>query len=412
MNPTMTPAMTPVATVAATVAATPATTGSVTDYVDQLANASGLPAVPSGTYAPGYDSGAATATAPTPYASAPTPYASAATASTPTPYVATTTPAGNGTSKPTPYAATPTPTPTAAAAKMATLGDVDPNGYIRLALSSLHGNQPSSVLNYTNLAINMQTQMGNFGAVAMLQASNQYVQAIVNPLLNNFGIPDNSLSQAAQYWLVGTILVLLMKANGVDAARHPQPQIQAALGALNTSPPNIQAAITAVSQAVDANTAAGNVAVVGYLQSILKTLNNYKSVSLQRMPLTPWQLSLADFPQLLIVLDGKTSPADYSLWWGGSNTSGWVNSGGAGGAGGGDATLSAWGSYMSHSGRGAGTGSSGSNLSLPDPIQKFLYSRTVLDGAINDMVNYLANKGGYDDLIVKMQGAQRDLNAV
>jgi len=407
--------MTPVATVAATpavtVAATPATAGSVTDYVDQLANASGLPAVPSGTYAPGYDSGAAAATAPTPYASAPTPYATT-TATTTTPYAATTTlPAG--TSTPTPYAsATVAPTPTAAAAKMATLGHVDPNGYIRLALSSLHGNQPSSVLNYTNLAINMQTQMGNFGAVAMLQASNQYVQAIVNPLLNNFGIPDNSLSQAAQYWLVGTILVLLMKANGVDAARHPQPQIQAALGALNTSPPNIQAAITAVSQAVDANTAAGNVAVVGYLQSILKTLNNYKSVSLQRMPLTPWQLSLADFPRLLIVLDGKTSPADYSLWWGGSNTSGWVNSGGVGGAGGGDATLSAWGSYMSHSGRGAGTGSSGSNLSLPDPIQKFLYSRTVLDGAINDMVNYLANKGGYDDLIVKMQGAQRDLNAV
>lgn len=311
---------------------------------------------------------------------------------------------------------------------MATFFTVDPNGYIRLALSSLDGStgQPASAMNYTNLAINMQTQLGNYGAVAMLQASNQYVQAMVNPLLNNFGIPNSALERASVQWLVGTLLVLLMKANGADAQGHAQPDIQQSLVALNASPPDIRGASAAVNRAVNANVASGNVQAVSLLQTIQKTLINYSNPVLQQMPLTPLQLVLADYPQLLIRLNGMSSPQDYSEFWGVSRgqsgqgpAAGPGSNGGSRGQAGGSYTYSGHGSYGSNwyngaggHGMGQGHGQGQALLNVPDPVQQFLFSRTALDGAINDMVNYLSGQGNYAPLITKMQQAQKDLNAM
>lgn len=297
---------------------------------------------------------------------------------------------------------------TPAAAKTVSLDSVDPNGYIRLALSSLHSGQTSSALNYINLAINVQTQKGNYASVALLQAAVLYTQAMMNPLLNNFDIPASKLSNAVSYMLVGTILITLCMVNQTSSDIYKN--IQQALLSLNSSIPKITSAIAYVNKARNDQLNRGNVNVIRKLEDVLKVLNNYNKPEMKRLPLTPLQLSLMDFPDILMLLDGKTSIQDYSMLWGKNSldtkyNNDWRDNSKTHVYG------SAWGGKDNKDGTDDDEGG-GDSTAVPDVIQKFLYSRAMLDAAMNDMVDYLTVNQGYNELIQDIQHAKNDMNLI
>jgi hypothetical protein len=325
----------------------------------------------------------------------------------------------------TPFVTT-TPTPTSAAKSAATLDGVDPNGYIRLALSALHSDQTSSALNYIHLATNVQTQRGNYAAVALLKAAELYTQAIMNPLLNNFDVPAAKLSDAVNYLLVGTILAVLCIANGTSSAVYKN--IQQALVALNAPTPNIATAIASVNKSLNEQMSRGNTDIMQKLEDVLKVLNNYDKPELKRLPLTPLQLSLMDFPQILILLDGNVSAQHYSMLWGKNSldtktTDNWSDTNttndykkyrGNGQTGGSTWTSSTndTNNTLSKNRSSDSSSDSSDSTAVPDVIQKFLYSRAMLDAAMNDMVNYLTVNQGYNDLVKDIRHAQKDMNLI
>ena len=288
------------------------------------------------------------------------------------------------------------PTPTVNISR--DINSVDTNGYICQAIQALTQNHSTSAMNYTNLAINIQSSAGNGIGVAMLQAANLYIQAILNPLLNNFGIPDQNLTSAAIYYLVGTILCLLFLKNPVDLQGSTHPNIQAALLALNTNPLNTSQAITNLQAAITANAAIPS--RVQILKQILGVVQNYNLPSLKNLPLTPLQMSLTDFPMFIFNADGYpmqySSVNNYSSWWNSIN--------------------------IAHRDRHDkwSVGEQPTNdiintdnvNNLPDPIQQYLVSRTVLNAAMNDMINYLNTKTDYQPLIANIQKIQNNMNTI
>ena len=292
------------------------------------------------------------------------------------------------------------PTPTVNISR--DINSVDTNGYICQAIQALTQNHSTSAMNYTNLAINIQSSAGNGVGVAMLQAANLYIQAILNPLLNNFGIPDQNLTSAAIYYLVGTILCLLFLNNPVDLQGSTHPNIQSALKALNSNPPNLSQASNSLQAAITANAAIPS--RVQILKQILGVVQNYNLPSLKNLPLTPLQMSLTDFPMFIFNADGYpmqySSVNNYSSWWNSINIahrdrhSKWVNQ--------------PWGNQ-------GGTNQQQTNDNpdnLPDPIQQYLVARTVLNAAMNDMTNYLNTKTDYQPLIANIQKIQNNMNTI
>ena len=276
------------------------------------------------------------------------------------------------------------------------IGAIDLNGYIRLAIHSMVNNQHASAMNFTNLATNVQTSSGNGVGVAMLGAANQYIQAIMNPLLNNFDVPSENLSSIAIYFLVGTILCLSYMKNGLSLKGVYDPNIQNSLLALNTSPPNITNATKSLNNAINAATVANNTQVVNMLQQILAVVENYTSSSVKNLPLTPLQLCLTDFPLVLIFLDGYpmkfSSVNNYSLLWGGLQNQDQIKNQG----------------QIQNQGQGQG----GVENDIQDPVQEYLVSRAVLNGAMNDLVNYLSTKNDYQKLISNIQQIQNSMNTI
>jgi hypothetical protein len=258
-------------------------------------------------------------------------------------------------------------------------------------------------MNYVNLAMNIQSNTGNGVGVAMLQAANLYIQAILNPLLNNFGIPDQNLSSAAVYYLVGTILCLLFLNNPVDLQGGTHPNIQTALRALNSSPPNISQASNSLQAEITANS--GIPSRVQILKQILGVVQNYNLPSLKNLPLTPLQMCLTDFPMFIFNVDGYpmlySSVNNYRSWWNSISIEHrdrhhkWANQ-----------------YWTNQDGTNSQTNDTTDTNNLPDPIQQYLVARAVLNAAMNDMTNYLNTKTDYQALIENIQKIQNNMNTI
>jgi len=298
------------------------------------------------------------------------------------------------------------------------IGAIDLNGYIRLAINSIVNEQHASAMNFTNLAINIQTQAGNGVGVAMLQSANQYIQAIINPLLNNFDVPSANLSSIAIYFLVGTILCLCYMKNGLSLKGVYDPNIQNALNALNTNPPNITNATKSLNTAINAAIVANDTQLVNMLQQILGVVENYSSSTLKNLPLTPLQLCLTDFPLVLIYLDGYpmkfSSINNYSVLWGSGKGQEQIQTQHA------NTNQDMFLGKNAHQRHGQNTGTNLSQFqtqgnvesNVPDAIQQYLVSRSILNGAMNDLVNYLTTKNNYQPLISNIQQIQNNMNTI
>jgi len=298
------------------------------------------------------------------------------------------------------------------------VGAIDVNGYIKLAIHSMINNQHASAMNFINLAVNVQTQAGNGVGVAMLNAANQYIQAIMNPLLNNFDVPSENLSSIAIYFLVGTILCLCYMNTGYSLKGIHYPNIQNALLSLNTSPPNIKNATNYLNVEINSDIVAGNTQMVKMLQQVLGVVENYKTSSIQNLPLTPLQLCLTDFPLALMFLDGYpmkfSSINNYSVLWGSGKGQEQIQTQHA------NTNQDMFLGKNAHQRHGQNTGTNLSQFqtqgnvesNVPDAIQQYLVSRSILNGAMNDLVNYLTTKNNYQPLISNIQQIQNNMNTI
>ena len=382
---------TPVATVAATPAATPKATVAATPKTTVAAT---VAATPKTTVAATVAATPKTTVAATP--------------------AATVTPTPTSTATPTP-GATLTPTPTPISFQQADVG-----GHIQSALTAVTSGDTSHVISNIQSAIDAQAQAGNDAVVQLLQVALSEFQQY------------NAAGDVA-HWNRGKVFLnsaqQVLSALSTGATNDFGNNIQNALKAINPPAPNkdLTVALTYLNRAASLQQTNGNAYAAGFLKqavSYLQLQNQNVSVG----TITSFQAALYEIASALANLAkaalpgpavggpgatmssilagaGTGTSTSTSTTTGGTTTSTSTSTDGAGATSTTTSTTTTGGSWWNW-----GAIQEKHPLNVPKVIQNFLEARAMFNDAEQSMKTYLTDKGGYDDLIHRLQRVTDEMN--
>lgn len=323
---------------------------------------------------------------------------------TPTPTVtAIPTSSGEPTQTPTPTAPATTYTPTPIVTTP-TPGVSDVGGYIKSAMDACAKGDVVAVVEKIRAAINAQTAIPNYAVVELLQVSLGYFVHYENEgTLTNWNLGKIFL-YAANY-----ILSLLSSENVYDYGNN----IQSAVKSLNTLQKDINTAMTYTSNAAGIQQANGNTEAANFLKQAIKYLQlQLQNISVNAM--SPLQMALYEYASALANLDIKfnknftmgprvmtntlkplerfptTQPTtDVS---GGVQTQTSTTTDGGG----------SWWNW--------GTIKNQYPMNVPKVVQNFLNARSMFNESDQELIDYLAEKEGYEALIQKLKDVKDEMS--